>query len=586
MIAESENSPDESVRFDYGDFALLSSTGESNFTVYEKVFRRHGIPCVSAGGGGYLKTEEIGLALDLLTVINNPYNDLSLFKIMFSPLYGFSAEEVAEIRGGRTDMPLYSAVNSLRGATFNTTLKNKVKDFTGAISRYRRMADVSSASELIALINGEGGFNPLITDKHRFANVRLLSYYAEQFTASRTDSSLSAFLSYIEELKKSEIDVRQANVNNQAQGCVRLMTIHKSKGLEFPVCFVARVNQDYLLKGGRSAGSLLTFENRAGIVCDWFEEKSLCRLKTLLGDYAKRLSRKGDVSEEMRKLYVAATRAECKLIFTGFARSEGEIVENSYASWIHSHCRLRRDVPPLLLSGEESHPPKSRCKGTRAEDNPPYTRRILQTIPRKLSATQVGVVRHVKDCDTGHDEHMVFPRNPSFYGEGRLTGKKRGDAYHKAMELIDFAAGDYLQQLRNIESRFTPQEYKSIDPQHIVSFFGDGLGQRAVKSDRVVKEFKLYTVIELSEMGILPSELPADAPRPFVQGIADMFFYENNEIVLVDYKTNRNTSPEKLLSDYGGQLDLYKRAIEEMTGCKVKECWLYSFEKGAVIHKI
>jgi ATP-dependent helicase/nuclease subunit A len=573
MIAGSQTSSPEALRF--GDFAVLSSTGERNFKVYEAVFRRHGIPCVSAGGGGYLKTEEVGLALDLLMVINNPYNDLSLFNIMLSPLYAFTAEEIAAIRAGNRDVPLYSAVLAAGDVP-------KTQMFLDTISRYRKIADVSSVSELIAVINGEGGWSPLLTDSHRRANVRLLSYYAEQFSAARTDCSLSAFLAYMKELKSSGIDVRQANVNVQSAGCVRLMTIHASKGLEFPVCFVARTNQNYFLKGGgESAASRLRFCESAGIVGDYLEERedSLCRYRTLHGDYAARLRKRQDESEEMRKLYVAATRAEFKLIFTAYTK-DGEISENSYASWVSGKVKLVDEIPEDI-SIEPAISEEVREDSRDSGEVGVYSREVLRTVPRKLTATQIGV-SHSELHEHEHDEPTLFPRNPSFYGEGRLTGKKRGDAYHKAMELLDFAAGDYLRQLQSLEPRFTPAEFRAIDSMHILEFFGDDLGRRAVKSGRVVKEFKLYTQIEIQQLMPDIEDLPADAPRPFIQGIADMFFYEDGEIVLVDYKTNRNTSAEKLRCDYGGQLAVYKRAIEEMTGVRVKECWLYSFEKGAI----
>jgi ATP-dependent helicase/nuclease subunit A len=601
MIADSETSPPkaemgaEALR--YGDFAVISSTGETVHTVYEEVFRRHGIPCVSAGGRGYLKTEEVGLALDLLTVIDNPYNDLSLFKVMMSPMYGFAAEEIAAVRGNR-NLPLYSDVLAAgRGSP-----DSRLAAFLATVTRYRRIADVCSVSELIAVINGEGAFLPLLTDGHKVANVRLLSYYAQQFTANRTDSSLSAFLAYVDELKKSGVDVRQANVSafqSEAAGCVKLMTIHGSKGLEFPVCFVANTTRNYTLGGGGKS-ALVGFCDVAGIVADYFDEGSACRYKTLLSEYARRLELQADIAEEMRKLYVAATRAELKLIFTGYSSlKDGKIAENSYANWIDGAVGRVGEVVAADSGGAFADTPS-------VPDTPPchadfavYSRDILRRIPRKLTATQVGVEWQSREESQGggvspprggrlqrpeSDEPTLFPRNPSFYGGGRLTGKKRGDAYHKVMELIDFSEGDYAEQLGRLSGRFTPAEFRAVDPRQIARFFQDSLAQRAVKSAEsggVIKEYKLYTEIALSDLGS-EFDLSEYSDRPFIQGIADMFFYEDGEIVLVDYKTNRNTSAEKLRRDYGGQLAVYKKAIEEMTGRRVKECWLYSFELGAI----
>jgi ATP-dependent helicase/nuclease subunit A len=513
-------------------------------------------------------------------------------------------------------MPLYSAV--LAGfpkadiSQLTIDSRRKLKNFLDTLARYRRLADVVSVSELISALSGEGAFLPLLiagvgggtsgNRNARPANIRLLTFYAEQFTSAQGGGNpgLPAFLAYINELKKSGADVRQANVNAQASGCVKLMTIHASKGLEFPICFVARVNQDYFRKGGGAkSATLMKFHNEAGITADYFNETNLCRFKTLLSDYVKRLEREETAAEEMRKLYVAATRAECKLIFTGYTKG-GKVVENSYLTAIMaavdngqmtvSNWRLSEGnvlnsaMQNEQLALDEGWQVRDAVENVRAV----YPREILRTIPQKLTATQVGVVKHVSESGNDYDEPTLFPRNPSFYGVKRLSGKQRGDAYHKAMELIDFGAGGYYEQLYSqcIKSRFTPIEYRAVNHDDIAGFFASSLGRRAVKaamSNRLVKEYPLYTVVELSQLGMSSELLSAGENSCFVQGIADMFFYEEDgEIVLVDYKTNRNTTAERLVNDYGGQLAVYKRAIEEMTGSKVKECWLYSFERGEI----
>jgi len=352
------------------------------------------------------------------------------------------------------------------------------------------------------------------------------------------------------------------------------------------VCFVARTNSDLLAnKGGgtKEKAPLIKFSPTVGIVAEYYEPQSGCRFKTALVDYAKRVENEFTLEEEKRKLYVAATRAECKLIFTGFAKG-GKVKDNSYLNWIIDNVQQ----PPSLRSSpftEGGNASLSEGGARRAEgaDNnidikqidaniaAEYSRQILTTIPKKLTATQIGTTTTPID-NTEEDEKAeptIFPRNPSFHGERRFTAKKRGDAYHKAMELIDF----YVRDFASLQSRFTPLEWNAVNSNDIDGFFRSELGRRAVNSDKIVKEYKLYTEIDLSELG---------ADKSFIQGIADMFFYEDGEIVLVDYKTNRNTTAERLIHDYRGQLLIYKRAIEEMTGHTVKECWIYSFEIGEI----
>jgi len=550
----------------YGDFAVITSAGDKNFAVYRKIFAEYGIPCTCAGADNYLKADEVGLAADLLTVIDNPYNDLSLFNLLMSPLYGFSAEEIAVIRQNRKNTPLYSALAAAKKGN------NKIAAFLEMAARFRRIADDCSVTELIAALGSGGAFLPLSPDRQSRANIRLLSYYAENFEKSCYNGGLSAFLNYLNELKKSGANVKQADSEHSADK-VRLTTIHAAKGLEFPICFVGRVNQQFNFSGrgeGKKA-KYFKFDKFAGICALCFDEKNLLRFKTMHRDLIRRLNIRETAGEEARKLYVAATRAEFKLIFTGFAR-DGEIQRDSYAKWIDGNAEYVSTDIPAVISPET---PKTfeKTDGIIFRD---YPRRVLENLPRKLTATQVGVIREYNYDES--DEPSVFPRNPSFYGEGRLTGKKRGDAYHKAMELIDFAKGDYARQLSALKPRFTPVEFRAVNAGEILGFFNSDLGKRAVKSakaEKVVKEYKLYTEVDLEVYGNF-------ADKPLVQGMADMFFYEDGEIVLVDYKTNRGAAREKLIREYSGQLEVYKKAISEMTGARVKECWIYSFEMGGI----
>ncbi|MDR0196630.1 MAG: UvrD-helicase domain-containing protein [Oscillospiraceae bacterium] len=566
-------------RCGWGDFAVLTSVGEKNFLVYEKVFGEAGVPCVGEGGDDYLNAKETGLALDLLSVIDNPYDDLSLLNVLMSPLCGFTAQELAKLKAERKGVPLYSAL----AAGGRDEGDEKAADFIRRLARFRRIADSRAVTDLFAALDGEGVFLPLTVEGsgQKRADLQLLSYYAERFAESNADGGLPAFLAYIRDLKNVGGDIKRPAVRAHGER-VRLMTIHKAKGLEFPVCFVGRVNHKFNFRGTKTP-PLVKPVREAGLTAYAFDSETLCRFKTLHSKYAELLGRERTVSEETRKLYVAATRAESKLIFTGFAKN-GKIEENSYAALIAGAGFTAKGA------ADEDEPGGVVRDGARADEDKReaeretkriikniaavYPKKALSAVPRKLTATRVGVVRET----TNEEANDVFPVNPSFYGSKRLTGKKRGDAYHKAMELIDFAAGDYSGQLQRARARFTPIEYKAVNAADIEGFFASELGQRAAGSGKVVKEYKLYTQIELSALGI---DGRFDE-KPFVQGMADMFFYENGEIVLVDYKTNRFTSPEKLTREYGGQLLLYKKAIEEMTGDRVKECWLYSFEHGAV----
>jgi ATP-dependent helicase/nuclease subunit A len=136
--------------------------------------------------------------------------------------------------------------------------------------------------------------------------------------------------------------------------------------------------------------------------------------------------------------------------------------------------------------------------------------------------------------------------------------------------------------MEGLKNRFTEEEFSVVEPEKIAAFFTSQLGQRAAASPKIQKEFKLCTEINISELGYPGKFDVVYEEKPFVQGIADMFFYEDGEIILVDYKTNRNTAGNELVRQYKKQLEIYARAIEEMTGVKVREKWIYSFELGGI----
>jgi ATP-dependent helicase/nuclease subunit A len=294
----------------------------------------------------------------------------------------------------------------------------------------------------------------------------------------------------------------------------------------------------------------------------------------------------------MRKLYVACTRARDKLILTAALKPEQEPAKNSFLNWLMQTdiktIYAETDTPvcpfPQKITAEPPSP-ADESQELIAATKRVYSREPLTKIPRRVTATQVGVQSAGFSIqDENQDEPTVFPRSASFMKNKKLTGKKRGDAYHKMMELLDFKAGNFKQQMQNHKSRFTEEEFAAIEHEKIEAFFASPLGKRASASAKICKEFKLCTEINLSELGC-PAEYDVlfEGEKPFVQGIADMFFYEDENIILVDYKTNRNISSENLIRQYRKQLEIYARAIGEMTGSKVSEKWIYSFELGGII---
>jgi ATP-dependent helicase/nuclease subunit A len=496
---------------------------------------------------------------------------MALLHVLMSPLYNFTADDIARLRMKNAVKPLFSNLETC--------------DFLNDWRRWSAYSKNHGARKLIRTIYNEGGFNPLaagsLNPEKTMINIRLLLYYAESLVSLTKDS----LLGLAEVLSgRSSTALEEARFAGEDTERVKLMTIHAAKGLEFPICFVARTNSRFNLRENYS--DIIT-SDKIGLAMRYIIPETLTRCDTLLHRKAREDNQAAAVSEEMRKLYVACTRARDKLILTAALKEAREPVNNSYLNWL-----LKTDIRKKILPASEIKPATEKKEQMAVYKNETqeiinateriYPREPLTKIPRRFTATQVSIGESPDNDDKMQDEPTIFPRGASFMKGRRLTGKKRGDAYHKMMELLDFKAGDYEAQFEALRHCFTEEEINALEPEKIKNFFTSPLGKRAALSPKVQKEFKLCTELHLSELGYPEEYDELFDDRPFVQGIADMFFFENDAIILVDYKTNRNTSPENLVRQYRRQLEIYARAIEEMTGSRVLEKWIYSFELGEI----
>ena len=300
-------------------------------------------------------------------------------------------------------------------------------------------------------------------------------------------------------------------------------------------------------------------------------------------------------SENMRLLYVAATRAREKLIFT--APFDGKKAGQHYGWLLESSAVNEKDPANSMIRFERVNDSRYSIIGQESSDddvqiNVPrfreYAFRDYLAAPAKVTATQVGV----KSVDDFSEESSVmdrFLRMPTFAAKdgesAKLSPKKRGDAYHKVMERLDFRTEP--EELSAVLDRFHSEgilsdaERITVDEKDIVKFLESDLCRRAAASERVEREYPLFCEYDPKpgEWGI---EEWKDNVKPFVQGVADMFFVEDGEIVLVDYKTNRGKTADELREEYSGQLAIYAHALSEAMGMKVRQKVLFAFEIGTI----
>lgn len=570
----------------YGDFAVLMGRYSANIPIYKAALERAGVPFEAKDDGGYTDFTEIRHAISLLRVIDDPYRDSDLAAVLMREPYLFSADEMAQIKlaGGKKRKNLWPGL--IEYAKDNAHAAAVLNELNG----FREFASESSAERLIRRICDESMLLPAAEASpdgmKRGANLRRLIHYARSFSGGES-AGLYDFIKYMENLDREKIDLVQAQGETAAEDRVHVMTIHGSKGLEFPICFVANLSSTKR----PSDGGGMVCDPKYGIGMKINDHKHLLTIETQMYEMAAQENDRLEMSEEMRLLYVAATRAKEKLIFTAPVTSRTKPA--MHYGWVLGSRAVRNGLIEVrnydgYTVGETAEKTELVEKETVLKPFTGYAYGKFSRIPAKVTATQIGV-KSIDDFAEYGDKIDRFLRVPSFIGtveeKTKLTGKKRGDAYHKVMELIDFncAPSDVPGKLDEmlIHGKLSDIERVSVDEADIAAFLKSGLCARAAKSGEIYREFPIfceYTPTE-AESGI--SDWTGEE-KPFIQGIADMFFIEDGEIVLVDYKTNRGVTEAQLVEEYRGQLDIYARALSEATGMRVKEKLLYSFALGVV----
>ncbi len=566
----------------WGDFSVLMGRYSASAHIYKNAFAKAGVPFEAKDESGYTDFSEVKFALALLRVIDNPYRSRDLAAVLTLPPWSFTADELAAAKLGGGKKRFGSLYTGLREYARTS---EKACRFCEELEALRGFAAEQPVERLVRKIYDESGFaeamRALPDGEKRDANLKLLISYARRFSENGS-RSLYDFLNYMSRAENGQARLAQAQSAAGSENSVKIMTIHGSKGLEFPICFVANLSSAFRNR----ANPYLDTETQRGIGMKIVDRESMLVIDTFMHRLVSGSNRSQELSEEMRLLYVAATRAKEKLIFTA-PLSERRSEPQAHLKWILESGAVRQG----LIEQKEicGYRPQIRPEKEEESSEPPcllpfrpYEYLRYSEIPAKVTATQVGV-KSVDDFSEYVHKIDRFLRMPSFVREdapAKLTGKKKGDAYHKAMELLDFSA-DASQLGRLYENgKLTEAEYACIRGEEIAAFLNSPLCGRIRKSGEVHREFPIFCEY-------LPDGLAADFPeneeKPFIQGIADLYFVEDGEIVLVDYKTNAAASPELLREEYEGQLRVYRDALERMTGLKVRECLIYSFPLGETV---
>ena len=593
----------------YRDIVILLRSAAAHAALFAKTLQENGIPVYCDADAQYYELPEVNDILNLLRVIDNPYQDIPLLGALRCPCFDFSQEELARIRLVETKpkTPFHVAFFSLAKNDAHP-LHDKLRVFTEKIDAWRFVARTETPETLIRLLTDETGLYALAGTSEdgeaRQANLRLLSERAARCV------NIAEFLSTVDQQLSAE-DSRTAKTLSDQENVVRIMTMHKSKGLEFPVVFLAELGRAF-----RSpAGERPLLDQELGLSLPLIEPEQRLIRPTILSDGITAASARKNLSEEARILYVAMTRARERLILYGSpSKLEASLpiwrLPRGDAAAAGAGCMLdwiAQAVLPGLEQGADTvwesengsvwkiryHNVETLTSEQRDKKtvSPRFDTGVvspwLETLlarkneafhPVKVSVSAVAK-QHLPEAEeeeTPETKRAVsretLEDRPRFMQQSGFTAAERGTAMHKALGLIPYEPiraarrldrSLFIQLLDELvdNERLTPEERRVVHPDDLLRFFLSPVGQRALHATVLRREWSFNLRLD---------------DRTVIQGVLDLCFLEEGQWVLVDYKTDHIQDLSVLVDRYQAQIGWYARALAQLTGKDLREALRYS----------
>lgn len=664
----------------YSDMVILLRTTSGWDEEFKKILEQQGIPVYITSKTGYFGALEVQELLQFLRVLDNPRQDIPLFGVMQSVFGGFTQEEIAQIRSGgeghsRKRMTLYEALKEVaqsgrtveegeeisagESAGEEAELSQKADTFLQRIGHYRDLTPFTSIRDLLQRILDDYDYLNYVTalpaGSKRRANVEMLLTKASAFEKT-SYFGLFHFIRYMEQLEKYDVDYGEADTLDENADVVRIMSIHKSKGLEFPVVFVSGLSKRFNMQ---DANQSLIVDMDLGVAVDYVDSVRRIKNKTLRRAVLSAKMKEDNLAEELRVLYVALTRAREKLILTAVldkADEKWELAQmtgqerltyldfceaGSYMDFLlpilpqtgiavktlrtedlaveelREQLRMgdRREQLRLIACGETTltgDPEENERKlmYLRERFAYQYPHPGLQKLYTKTTVSELKIAAMAeKDEAAFHtfEEKEVVPYIPGFRREQeKVSGAVRGNAFHRTMELLDFTylftesglftgcPNNYEEYRRGLDKnrlqnrleeflqretislRLTEEYAKAVSLPKILNFLEQELAYRMWRAQEQGLLYREQPFV----LGIDAKRLDPDLPKGekvLIQGIIDVFFIEDGEIVLLDYKTDVIDSLEALWNRYNVQIQYYEEALTKLMQMPVKERILYSF---------
>ncbi|MCQ2478611.1 MAG: UvrD-helicase domain-containing protein, partial [Clostridia bacterium] len=596
----------------YKDIVILLSTLTDKAPVIADELNKSGIP-VNYSSENFFETVEIKVFTSLLKIIDNPVNDVELLTVMMSPIFSFSAEEMANMR-----------INTRKGRLFSCVINaaengnEKAQNFLNTLKEYRMRSTMLSLDRTVSYLFNTTNYLDCVSampgGRVRRANLLALQNIAKSFVSMGKDGILP-FLNYISSLPEKSIKTSVSSGDG-----VRIMSMHKSKGLQFPICIVANLSSP-LNRSDDISNVILSDKYGIGIRHGDYEEHKT--VDHICHSLCAKEARMSDIAERMRLLYVAMTRAIDKLVLVcrvneiekalnkaadslnaDFPYISASSVRNTYAmsDWIIATALIHPSGEKLRALCEKricvadtncdleikiinTHNTVLNTDGSEAEFTPDtslsqktsenikyvYPYKDLFAIKAKSSVSDIA--------NKAESERFNFTLLPYFMLENGLTPAGRGSAVHKVMQYLTLEKDVDVES--EIERLFewqyiTESEAKAVDRNAVIAFVKSDLFKRITESKEVHRELRFLTEVKA---GNLEGGIDANCKDEpvMIQGAVDLCFEENGNIILVDFKTDRVENGQDLINAYQKQLSIYESACEKIFSKKVSEKIIYSF---------
>lgn len=626
----------------YKDIAILLRSTKDKASIYEQELIKLDMPVFADSNQEYLDSIEIQTIMSLLKIIDNPMQDIPLVTVLRSNIGKFTDNELVEIRLSDKYDNFYNCMQKAK-VDVNAQLKEKIEKFLNKINVWRKEQEYLSLDELIWKIYSDTGYYNYVglmpNGNLRQANLKILFERAKKYETA-SFKGLYNFINFIEKLKINSGDLSSAKIIGENDDVIRIMSIHKSKGLEFPVVFLVNTNKQFNEQDIRKNPVLLHQE--LGIGAKYINYNAQVQYDTLTREAIKNVVRNENISEEMRILYVALTRAKEKLIITGisndyhkqledieqqkniYARKDGKINPilvkkyKSYLDWIllvylyeqsntEDLLELNRVEPSSVLENKKQDIEQEKTskniiemldkKANKDDVNKvkkqieyEYPNKLAIDIPTKSSVTkikqmkqkQLGVDFESMENEVEQEKNITFEK-PKFLQEEKetkITSAQKGTLIHLCLQKLN------------------PKEEYSLEK---IKALIQNLEMNQIITEKESKAINPYKILQFTKSEIwnqLKNAKEYYQEKPFyinvpanqiydedikenilVQGIIDLYFInENGQVVLVDYKTDyvENGNEIELVDKYKSQLNLYKQALENALGTKVDKVYIYS----------